>query len=157
MTKLQTIFIAFFGILNLLLGLKGFVQCSRKANTYGITWGLFPLGIFVWGDAVIFGPFWAGASIVSLLLKDWLLFLLVFSVFWVVRSLGETIYWFNQQFSGTHRYPPEQLIGHKIFKGKLIEEYDAIWFVNQIAMQCLTVISLITTIYITYLWLNNIF
>jgi len=48
--------------------------------------------MFVWGDAVIFGLFWTVALIVAWVLKDWYLFLLIVSVFWVVRSLGETIY-----------------------------------------------------------------
>ncbi len=150
------IFLSIFGLFNLFIFIKGFYQCKIKANTYGITWALFPIGIFVWGDAVIFGLFWFGVSLASLILADWLLFLLIFSAFWLVRSLGETIYWFNQQFSNINRYPPEQLIGHKIFRGKIIEEYDAIWFVNQIGMQCITVITIITTIYLTHLWLISL-
>ena len=155
MTDTQVFFIAVFGLINFLISIKGVIQCSKKGNSYGITWGLFPLGIFVWGDAVIFGIFWSIASFACLVLRDWLLFLLIFSVFWLVRSIGETIYWFNQQFSNTQRYPPEQLFGHKIFKGKVIEEHDAIWFINQIVMQCITVATVITTIYLTHLWLNS--
>ncbi len=155
MNTWQTTLIITFGILNFLIFLWSLYQCKNKGNSYGITWGLFPIGIFVWGDGVIFGLFWAGVSVVNLILSDWILFLLLFSVFWLVRSIGETIFWFNQQFSATHRYPPKQLVGHKIFEGKLIEEYDAIWFVNQISMQCITVVTIITTIYLTHLWLSG--
>ncbi len=156
MNNLQTILIIIFGISNLLIFLWSLHQCKNKANTYGTTWALFPIGIFVWGDGVIFGLFWFLTSLGVLILKDWILFLLIFSVFWLVRSIGETIYWFNQQFSSINRYPPQQLIGHKLFKGKIIEEYDGIWFVNQINMQCITVVTIITTIYLTYLWIGSL-
>lgn len=146
-------FLITYGVFNFLIFLWGLYQCRIKANSYGVTWPLFPIGIFVWGDAVIFGLFWTGASLISLILNDWILFLLIVSVFWLVRSVGETIYWFNQQFTTVNRYPPEQLMGHQIFRGKLLEEHDAIWFVNQIGMQCITVITIITTIYLTHLWL----
>lgn len=150
------IFLILFSILNLIITIYGFYKCKHRAHTYGITWWLFPLGIFVWGDAIIFGLFWTLTGLITLIFKDWLLFLLIFSVFWLVRSIGETIFWFNHQFTTVNRYPPKQLLGHKIFRGKLIEEYDAIWFVNQILMQCVTVITIITTIYFTHLWLQSL-
>lgn len=151
----QRIFLIIYAIFNFSIFLWGVYQCRIKANSYGITWLLFPIGIFVWGDAVVFGLFWAGTSLISLILKDWILFLLIISVFWLVRSIGETIYWFNQQFTTVNRYPPKQLVGHQIFRGKLLEEHDAIWFVYQISHQCLTVLTIITTIYLSHLWLNS--
>lgn len=145
-----------FSLFNLLTVFYGFYKCRYKAHTYGITWWLYPLGIFVWGDAIIFGLFWSLTGLLTLILNDWLLFLLIFSVFWLVRSIGETVFWLNQQFTTVNRYPPEQLLGHKIFQGKIVEENDAIWFVNQIFMQAVTVITIITTIYLTHLWLQKL-
>ena len=110
------------------------------------TFTLFIFGIFVWGDATVFGIFWFLASITTLLLNDWILFLLVFSVFWVVRSLGETIYWFNQQFSKVIQWPPEKLPFFKFFHN------DSIWFVYQIVNQCITVVSIIVSI--SYVGIN---
>jgi len=137
-----------FGLVCLYLSGRGFGECSKKKNAYGLTPALFPFGIFVWGDAVILGAFWALTSIVTLLLNDWILFLLIVSVFWLVRSLGETIYWFNQQFSKINRAPPKTLPFHKYFHN------DSIWFIYQIFMQSITVVSIITTIYLTHLWLK---
>lgn len=150
----QIIFLIIFGAFNLIFSIWGVHQSKNKANTYGITWALFPIGIFVWGDAVIFGLFWSLVSFFTLVIKDWILFLLIFSVFWLVRSLGETIFFFSQQFSTVMRQPPETLIGYKIFKGKGVIENDAIWFITQIIQQCITVISIIASIYLTYLWLQ---
>jgi len=144
----QTIFVGLFSLFNLLVFLWSLYQCNKKHNNLQVTYGLLPLGIFVWADGVVFGLFWFVAGAISLYLSDWILFLLVFSVFWLVRSLGETIYYFNQQFSQIKRIPGRTLPGYKIFK----DEYT-IWFVYQITAQSITVISIITTVYLFNLWL----
>lgn len=142
-----------YGLINLLVFIRGFYESKNNKNAYGLTPYLCILGIFAWGDAVVFGFFWVTASIISFLLKDWYLFLLIISVFWVVRSIGETIYWFNQQFS-TKVYDwnkPENLSWHSVFHN------DSIWFIYQITWQCFTVVSIILSIYLTKLWLNSRF
>jgi hypothetical protein len=148
MTAWQKVTIAIWGTIHFLLFIKGFYESNKKKNAYGLTILLFPFGIFVWGDAVIFGLFWTLSSIATLLLKDWILFLLFISVFWLVRSAGETIYWFNQQFSPIKRNPPETLPLYKFFHN------DSIWFIYQISMQCICVISIIFSIYFAHLWLG---
>jgi len=140
-----------YGFISFLVFLKGLFESIRKKNSFGETPFLFWIGIFVWGDGVIYGLFWFLSSLVCYLLKDWVLFLLIISVFWVVRSLGETIYWLNQQFSTINRNSPEKLRGYQFFKN------DSIWFVYQIFWQCITVVSIITTIYLATSWLKNIF
>lgn len=142
MTQLQSWIILFFGFLSFVVTVIGFYQSITKKNSFGDTSYLFWLGIFVWGDALVIAPFWFFASFVSFFQNNWLLFLLTISVFWLVRSLGETIYWLNQQFSPLIRNPPEKMPAHRLLKN------DSIWFIYQIFWQCLTVISLITTIYL---------
>jgi len=137
-------------LLSLFLFCKGVYE-SHKNNPYGLTKLFYWMGIFVWADAVVFGLFWFLVSLVILFVfKSWLLFLLIVSVFYLVRSVGETIYWLNQQFSTLNRNPPHTLRGYKLFKN------DAIWFVYQIWWQCITVISIITTIYLAALWIKLI-
>jgi len=147
----QQLIILVYALLNLGVFVKGYNECKSRKNAYVLTPQLNLLGIFAWGDAVIFGPFWIAASLVSYLLRDWYLFLLIVSVFWVVRSLGETIYWFNQQFSKINRNPPEKLPFYSIFHN------DSIWYIHQIAWQCVTVVSIIFSIYLTKLWLESRF
>lgn len=142
-------FLGIFLIINLLIFLKGAYETIKKKNSYGWTLGLYPLGIFFWGDAVIFGLFWVIASAISLLLEDWNLFRLIFSVFWVVRSLGEITYWLNQQFSTINRCPPEKLPGIKLFHN------DSIWFIYQICWQCVAVAAIISSIYFAKIWLGQ--
>jgi len=141
--------ILIFCLVNLLVFFKGFYESKFKRNAYGLTRPLVFLGIFVWGDAVVFGLFWFFSSIITLFLSDWYLFLLIISVFWLVRSLGETIYWFNQQFSTIKRNPPEKLPGYSFFHN------DSLWFVYQIVWQVVTVVSIIFSIYFSNLWLKN--
>lgn len=146
-----TLLIGGWGVMGLAAFLKGIYECKTKKNPYGETPILFPWGIFVWGDAVVIGLFWFIASMVSYLLNDAILFSLILAVFWGVRSLGETTYWFNQQFSTVDRNPPKKLRGHRLF------ENDSIWFVYQITHQCITVISIITSIYLAALWIKTRF
>src|SRR3990170_36194 len=142
----QKTLIIFWGIISFILFIKGFFECKDKKNAYGLTPKLSVFGIFSWGDAVVFGLFWVLVSLITLVLNDWILFLLIISVFWVVRSFGEAIYWLNQQFSTINRNPPEKLMFYKLFKN------DSVWFIYQIFWQSITVVSLIFTIYFAKIW-----
>jgi hypothetical protein len=144
----QKYLIIIFGISSLYLAIRGFNECFRKKNAYGLVRILFPWGIIAWGDAVIFGTFWFAVSVIVFILNDWILFLLIYSVFWVVRSSGETIYWFNQQFSAVNKNPPEQYWFYKYFRN------DSVWYIHQIAWQCITVTSIIFSIYFASHWLK---
>ena len=146
----QNIFLITYAFINLLISIKGFYECKYVKNSYKLTPILNLLGIFVWGDAVIFGPFWTITATASYFIKNWFLFLLTMSVFWFVRSLGETIYWFNQQFSNKELNPPKKLFGYSIFQN------DSIWYVYQIFWQCITVVSIIFVIYFSKLWLKGL-
>lgn len=151
MTNWQQILVAIYGLINLVVFFKGFYECKYKKNAYGLIPSLTFLGIFAWGDAVVFGLFWTAVSLITLIINNWYLFLLILSVFWFIRSLGETIYWFNQQFS-TKAYEwnkPENLSFHSVFHN------DSIWYVYQIGWQCVSVVSLILSIYFGYWWIQS--
>lgn len=147
MNNWQNIFVllyCLYAFVFLLFGLKSIRKDSSK--TFTGTPYLFPLGVFVLGDILVIGAFWVLVSIISLILKDWILFLLIHSLFWVVRSLGETIYWFLQQFSTIVRNPPERFFTNRLVKS------DAVWWLHQIFWQCITVASLIFSIYFAKIW-----
>ncbi len=148
MSSWQNIFISIFALTNIVVFIKGFYESKYKKNVFGLTRPLLFFGMFVWGDAVILGLFWSLTAFVCLLLQDWLLFLLITSVFWMVRSLGEILYWIIQQFSQIKRNPPNTLIGFRWFKN------DSIWFIYQLVWQCLLIISVITSIYLANLWIT---
>lgn len=141
--------LALWALYNLFSFLLGYRQCKFRKNAYGLTPFFYFNGSFVWGDAVVFGVFWLLVSIGIALIKDWVLFLLIVSLFWVVRSLGETMYWFNEQFAPNHRNPHHALPRFGIFHD------DAIWFIYQVTAQCITVISLIFSLYFATVWLQG--
>jgi hypothetical protein len=141
------IILIIFTLFNFLLFLKAYQKCKNK-NSYQLTKSLFWLGMFVWGDALIFSLFWMTASIASIVIGNLYLFCLIVSLFWVVRSLGETIYWFNQQFSTVRREPPEKVEFYSFVKN------DSVWFIQQIKDQCITVVSLVASIYFAHMWLK---
>lgn len=105
-------------------------------------------GSFVWADHMIFGPFWILISLAAFALHDFLLFMLIFTIFWLIRSLGETLYWFLQQFHPRTGNEPGKFWINKYTPG------EAVWFVHQIFWQCIAVLSLIATIYLSFLWLK---
>lgn len=135
-------------LINVYLLLKSKKEC-RKNNSFGLTYGLTIFGMFVWGDVLVLSLFWMLAVVISLFLQDWTLFLLIVSSFWLVRSLGETIYWFLQQFAVIKRDKPENLVGFKFVKN------ESIWFIYQLMWQCITVGTLITTVYLFNIWLSS--
>lgn len=140
----------FLAIIGLAVSLK---KCLKEKNNLGLT-GIFVIyGAFVWADLVIFSAYWILFSSFTILRNDWILFLLGQSVFWFVRSLGESQYWFNQQFSDIHRTTYRNFFFSWLFNN---DNYT-VWFVMQILMQCITVVSAILSIYLGKLWINNLF
>lgn len=75
------------------------------------------IGIYVWGDAYLFVPFHLIILIFSIISLPF--GLLLWSVFFSIRSLGEVLYWFLQQF-GERSYRPhdfgmKKLDNHAIY------------------------------------------
>jgi hypothetical protein len=150
MEQWQFWIITTFGVITLLSFLQSLFECKVRKRSYSNT----PFycgfqGAFVWADEVVFGLFWAGISIISLLLSDWILFLLSISLFWLVRAVGETVYWFFQQFTPRRGNEPKKFFFYHIVGN------DSVYFMNQIYWQCLTVITILTSLYLGKLWLSS--
>ena len=150
MNDVQVFIVATIGIFASIGLVKGINETWRKKNPFGITYIFRILGAFVWADLTVFGFFWLALSVVSLFLSDWLLFLVTISLFWLVRSIGETIYWLNQQFSPLNRNPV------KNFRYlKKVYHNDSVWFIYQIFWQCMTVVFIITSLYLGKTWISS--
>jgi hypothetical protein len=133
--------IIFFGLLSGFITVLALGQL-KKNNPGGITPWLLPFGIFVWGDGLILGLFWFFVSLFVLWTNNWQLFFLIYLLFWMVRSSGEVLYWFMQQFSAVVKDPPETLWLSKLMPG------ESVWFGYQLIWQCVFVISSIGFIYL---------
>lgn len=134
--------VALYSFISFILGIR------QRKNPFGLSPFFGPIGSFVWVDNFIFGLFFAIVSVFCFLTSQWILFWLIFSVFWLIRSIGEQIYWFLEQFAHKHRNPPKTLWPHKWFRG------EEVWIVMQIFWQCVSVIALIATVYFFVQWLK---
>lgn len=130
--------IALYSLSSFFLGVR---NTYYKKNPYGLTPQFNLLGAFVWVDAVVFGAFFSIVALVSLIFQSVILFCLVFSVFWVIRSIGEQIYWFLEQFADKHRNKPSTLPMAKYFPG------ESVYIYTQIYWQCVSVIAIILSVY----------
>lgn len=141
------IFELVLGLTAILVTAKGYYQSTQKKNSFGETKWLFPLGIFVWGDAVTIGPFWIVVAVLSGFINNPHFTYSLISFFWFVRALGEVQYWIAEQFASKHRNKPKDLLGHQFFSG------DAIWFGYQTFWQMVMIFSGIATAAFVKLWL----
>lgn len=150
MNTWQTLFVGAYGVIALIGFVWSYHQCKRRKKSYGHPPGIYGFyGAFVWADLVVFGAFWTLISLAAFILQDFIFFLLSVSLFWLIRSIGETTYWFLQQFTPRRGNEPTKFWFHSIFHG------DSVWFVYQIYWQCITIITLLTTLYLSYVWLSN--
>lgn len=118
-----------------------------KRNPFGLTRWLFPLGIFVWGDGLLISIFWLLLSVAAFMLQDAWFWFCAISLFWLVRSLGEVVYWLLQQFMRPDTNHPGSLWGNGLYQG------ESIWFAYQVAWQCAAVVSGLVCAYSAYQWL----
>lgn len=147
MTELYLFMASIWGLYALAAFVGGYRQVKFKNNPYGLCRRFNLLGAFVWADAVIIGGFFTLVVAVSIYLSDYILLLLVIAVFWTIRSIGEQIYWFLEQFASNHRNPEHTLWFSKYFKR------NSSWIAMQIYWQCISVICIIATVYLFAVWL----
>ncbi len=138
----------FLTVISMIMFAQGIQHSIVRKNAFGFAFHFTWLGVFVWGDALILGPFWFVASLLPLLTNRPVLFGLITSLFWVIRAAGETLYWFLQQFSTLNRNPPENMPGYALVKN------DSVWFLYQLFWQCFMVFAGITSIYFASLWIR---
>lgn len=139
----QFYFLNLFTFYSAFAAYLGYVKTGKNKNPFGENVIFLPLGAFVWGDVLIFGIFWSLTSALMLFINNWNLFCLVYAIFWSVRSLGEVNYWMHQQFSHKVRNLPENLKFYKFFGN------DSLWFVYQTIWQCIAIVSIVVSIYLT--------
>lgn len=95
--------LAFF-ILNAAIFWWAIRRCQRNCFMSD-TLPLMPLGIFVWGDALVLAPFWMLSSVAFWWLS-WLGIFRWFLLFYIIREVYEVVYWLNHQaVKNTYRPP----------------------------------------------------
>lgn len=148
---MHNLFLIAVFLFSILSSAKAYLACKNKSTILSKPWkACEPFGSFVWADHIIIGPFWVLASFLCFVLQDFTLFLLIVSVFWLIRSGGETLYWFLQQFHPRAGNEPEQFWINKHAPG------EAVWFLHQIFWQCISVIALISTLITAVRWIISV-
>lgn len=97
-----------FALILLIINLIVFfiaVKKSKNNQFYSDVSLLLPLGIFVWGDALILAPFWVISSVIFYFLSP-VNILRYFLLFYAVRSMYEVVYWISSQMAGKTYNPP---------------------------------------------------
>jgi hypothetical protein len=107
-------------------------------------WFGLPYGAYIWGDLLVFSILWTFISLALLKLKNSRLFWIALFSFWLVRSSGEALYWFIQQFHPQEIPWPQYFTRVWILKSITQKEY---WVLNQIGHQSVVVASLFGLIY----------
>ena len=130
------------------LKIKNGAQVAEFIYSYG-----FLIGAFVWEDLLIFSAFGLAASIATIFLNQWKFGLLFYLVFWVVRSAGETLYFFLQQFL-VPKHHPHYLNDHfgllrRLF-GKI--SYQQCLILMQVFFQIIMMTSVVCLITLLFSW-----
>lgn len=91
-------------LLSLAVFIIALKRCREKCF-YSDTHWLLPMGIFVWGDALVLAPFWLVSSVIFYFLPAvWILRYIL--VFFFARSFFEILYWLNHQAVKSTYEPP---------------------------------------------------
>lgn len=88
------------------LAFFSFRKIKNSKSTFGFIYPwAWPLGAFVWEDLFVFSILGVSTSLLVYILNDIRIGYIGFLIFWIVRSLGESIYFFLQQFFQSTEYP----------------------------------------------------
>jgi hypothetical protein len=106
-----------WGLVNLALAIYSYlrVKASPKKCEF-IIWWAFATGAFVWEDMLVFGVLHFGYSLAAFLLNDVRIAILFFDIFWIVRSAGEILYQFLEQFIVPKHHPHDIDLEFRIFR-----------------------------------------
>jgi hypothetical protein len=135
-------FIIIVGLGSFLLGLLNTIY----GNFNEVVWALCPIGIFVWGDAIILGPFLAVSAIWLWRRNNPTISGMFLSLYASVRSFIEIIYNLNAQFTTTVRpWDP-------YWQDTKVTRFFGIIETNVLAQVLFTVVIIISLfVFLTYL------
>ena len=143
-------FLILFGVINLLLALYSIPKIKQdKKSVSFIWWWAFINGSVVWGDMLVFGLLHFGFAIVGILTQNITIWVICFLVFWMVRSAGETLYFFLEQFIVPKHHPhyiEDQLKPLRKIFGDIDEQ--KCFIIMQVIHQSVLISSIIALIFI---------
>lgn len=113
----------------------------------------FPMGSFVWEDLLVFSIYGLIGSVTATVLDHWKYGLLFFLVFWIVRSAGETLYFFLEQFLEPKHFP-HFIDDHFGILRRMFGNisYQQCLIIMQVFMQSITMLSVVGLIILLFSW-----
>ncbi len=143
-----TLLISAWGILNLALSIISIFKIRKNLkNCDFILWWTFIAGAFVWEDMLVFGILHSGLALFSLLMHNNNYWILGFLVFWIVRSAGETLYFFLEQFI-VPKHHPHYITEHFVALRKIFGDISdqKAFIIMQVLMQSILIVSIFSLI-----------
>lgn len=141
----MTIYFTSF-IIAVITFIGAFIKVQKGKSLQSIWLPLEIQGSFVWADGIVFGAFWAIVSLAFIVVNpelNW--FFLFFLIFWAVRSSGEIIYWFLNQFNPRKNQSSTFKSLNQFFKNEYVTS-----FIFQIWWQCVLVLCVFGVILLLY-------
>jgi hypothetical protein len=128
------------------------IRTGKKIAEFIYSYG-FILGSFVWEDLFVISLYFLILSLFALYFAQFKLLLLGFFIFWVIRGLGETIYWFLQQFIRPRHYP-HNVEEHFAFMRRIFGSISAqqCMIIMQVFLQIITMLSTVAVIFLLKNW-----
>lgn len=122
-------------------------QKSKHNQFYTDTHYLIPLGIFVWGDGLILGPFWAISALLFYSFPGvWIL--RYFLLFFFFREMFEVIFWILHQASGKDYEPP-------LFRRVDFLDSDQSAILYQLMTMCLMILAAVG-LALSFVWIDSL-
>lgn len=100
----KVVVVSLFLLLNVVITYLAITR-TRNNQFYSDTFWLLPLGIFVWGDALIIAPFWIFSASLFYFLSEIEILRFVL-LFFIIRSAYEVVYWIVHQVMQRKYNPP---------------------------------------------------
>ena len=115
-------------------------------------WG-FLFGVFVWEDLLVISIYCLIGSLSALIFQQNRIGLLFFVVFWIVRSAGEALYFFLQQFIQP-KHDPHFIDEHFKFLRKVFGKlaYQQCLIIMQVFFQIILMVGIICLILLMVSW-----
>lgn len=137
-----------------ILAAISFFRIRRGKKVAEFIYGLgFPIGAFVWEDMFVFSIYGLIASLITTWMGQWKYGVLFFLVFWLVRSIGETLYFFLEQFIEPKHYPhylDEHFWLVRAIFGNI--SYQQCLIIMQVTFQIIAMISIVGIISLLFAW-----
>lgn len=128
------------------------VRWGEKRAEFIYHWG-FLMGAYVWEDAFVFSLLGIIGCSITLAAGQIKYGLLIGLIFWIVRSAGEALYWFLQQFIVPKHHPHN---GNELFKSvqKIFVNISnqQFFILLQVTFQSILVLSILGLIVLLQKW-----